>query len=114
MNMGIAAGKAGNMGVSIPALYQAIESHPEMVEAYVNLGKAMEISNRPNDAIACYQAALQIEPNLIMVDAALGKIYAQLGEQGRAIGHLQRAIQLDPDDQQSMEILKMLGASQTE
>ena len=114
MNMGIAAGKAGNMGVSIPALYQAIESHPEMVEAYVNLGKAMEMSNRPNDAIACYQAALQIEPSLIMVDAALGKIYAQLGEQGRAIGHLQRAIQLDPDDQQSLEILKMLGANQTE
>ena len=61
MNMGIAAGQAGNLGVSIPTLSSS-EAHPEMVEAYVNLGKAMQMSNRPEDAIACYEAACRSNP----------------------------------------------------
>jgi tetratricopeptide (TPR) repeat protein len=108
MNMGIAAGQAGNLGVSIPALYRAIESHPEMVEAYVNLGKAMEMSNRPEDAITCYEAALEIEPTLIMADAALGQVHARLGDRTRAIYHLERAIQIDPSDFQSKQLLSTL------
>ncbi len=106
--MGIAAGQAGNLGVSIPALYRAIQSHPEMVEAYVNLGKAMEMSNRPEDAIQCYEAALELEPNLIMVDAALGQVHAQLGNRQRASYHFQRAVELDPTDVRSRQALSEL------
>ena len=111
MNMGIAAGQAGNLGVSIPALYRAVEAHPEMVEAYVNLGKAMQMSNRPEDAIACYEAALQIEPNLSMVDAALGETYALIGDRQRAIYHFERAILIDPTDIQSIQLLKALRSN---
>ena len=108
MNMGIAAGQAGNLGVSIPALYRAIESHPEMVEAYVNLGKAMEMSNRLEDAITCYEAALEIEPTLIMADAALGQVHARLGHRTQAIYHLERAIQIDPSDFYSQQLLSTI------
>ena len=111
MNMGIAAGQAGNLGVSIPALYRAVEAHPEMVEAYVNLGKAMQMSNRPEDAIACYEAALQIEPNLSMVDAALGETYALIGDRQRAIYHFERAILIDPTDIQSIQLLEALRSN---
>lgn len=112
MNMGIAAGQAGNLGVSIPALYRAIQSHPEMVEAYVNLGKAMEMSNRPEDAIQCYEAALELEPNLIMVDAALGQVHAQLGNRQRASYHFQRAVELDPTDVRSRQALSELTTNE--
>ena len=114
MNMGIAAGQAGNLGVSIPALYRAVEAHPEMVEAYVNLGKAMQMSNRPEDAIACYEAALQIEPNLSMVDAALGETYALIGDRQRAIYHFERAILIDPTDIQSIQLLEALRSTKVE
>jgi tetratricopeptide (TPR) repeat protein len=79
-----------------------------MVEAYVNLGKAMEMSNRLDDAITCYEAALKIEPGLIMADAALGQVHARLGHQTRAIYHLERAIQIDPSDFQSQQLLSTL------
>jgi tetratricopeptide (TPR) repeat protein len=108
MNMGIAAGQAGNLDVSIPALQKAIKKHPEMVEAYVNLGHAMEMSNRSDNAIACYEAALKIDPDLIMVDAALGLAYAKRGNLQQAIFHYERAIQIDPQDEQSRVALNTL------
>ncbi len=108
MNLGIAAGKSGNMAVSLKSLAHAVQTHPEMPEAHVNLGRALELTNRPGAAIECYQNALMLDPNLSMVDTFLARNYEKIGDLESAIAHYRRAIQIDPDDLESRKSLDRL------
>lgn len=109
MNLGIAAGQAGDMGTSIQSLARAVQTHPEMAEAHFNLGRALELTNRPADAITCYQNALHLDPTLVMVDAMLASCYERVGERQLALEHYRRAVQIDPTDKVSQDGMERLG-----
>ena len=108
MNLGIAAGQAGDMAVSIQALAYAVQAHPEMAEAHVNLGHALDLSNRTDQAITCYQNALRLDPTLVVVDSRLASCFERIGDPERALFHYQRAVQIDPTDASSRQAVERL------
>ncbi len=99
MNLGISAAQAGDLGTSIKTLAYAVQAHPEMAEAHMNLGRALDLSNRTPEAIVCYRNALKLEPSLAIVDSLLARSYEKMGDSQAALHHYRRAIQVDPSDE---------------
>ncbi|MGH8533322.1 MAG: tetratricopeptide repeat protein [Gammaproteobacteria bacterium] len=69
---------------------------PSSPEAYVNLAQAMRRSRRLSEAIAAYQSALALRPDLAEVHVELGDTLRGQGKHSAARESLQRAIQLKP------------------
>lgn len=106
MNVGVAAGKNGDIGESIEFLSAAIESHPEMAEAHANLGRALESSNRLELAIECYQTALLLDKRLQPVDLWLAELFERMGDRQNAAIHYRRALELNGADSAATEGLR--------
>jgi tetratricopeptide (TPR) repeat protein len=108
MNMGVAAGQAGDMGTCLHWLQHAIAEHPEMPEAHVNLARAWSISGVPRQAIVSYRNALRLAPDLISVDFYLAQSLEQVGDFEAALRHYRRALQQDPQDEVSQAAITRL------
>ena len=52
-----------------------------------------------DQAIAHFQMALALKPDLAEVHNDLGMVYVHLGKTEQAISHLRTALALNPDDQ---------------
>ena len=74
--------------------------------AYNNLGTCLSKKGQLNEALDCFQTALQIRPDNPDVLYNLGNVYARLGRWDEAITNYQRALQLTPDQ---ADILNNLG-----
>ena len=74
--------------------------------AHNNLGDALLRKGQVNEAIAHFQAALQINPNFVAAHNNLGNALFQQGEVDEAIVHFQTALQIKPD---TAEIHNNLG-----
>lgn len=68
--------------------------------AHLNLGIALSRAGQEQGAIAEYNRALAIQPNMVEAQAALGTILHRQGHDTAALPHLQRAVQLRPDNAQ--------------
>ena len=109
VNVGLAAVQAGDTANGIQVLSEVIETHPEIAEAHLHLGLALDRSNRPLEAIVCYRNALTVEPSLEMVDSLLARSYDRIGDLPRALQHYRRAVQIDPTDIRSRQAIERLG-----
>ena len=69
---------------------------PNYPEAYVNLGNIALKRERPDEAVAFYESALQIEPRLPKIHTNFGNALRLKGDFRRAIQEYERAIALDP------------------
>ena len=66
--------------------------------AHHNLGVALaEMPDGTNQAVAQFQAALQIEPNYLRAHTDLGSAYAKLGRFSEAVPEYRAAIAIDPN-----------------
>ena len=82
----------------ISANDEAIRLKPGFVEAYVNRGNAKNSLGRPGDAIADYDQAIRLNPDLASVtyfNRACAK--SKLGRYEDAIADYDRAIRMKPD-----------------
>ena len=113
MNAGIAAGMNGDLRESIDYLLNAIESQPELAEAYANLGRAYEQSNRPDQAIVSYQRALAVDPLLEPVDRWLASLHESVGDLPNAIARYRQALVLNPSDEMAQEGLRRVTMKQS-
>ena len=78
----------------------AVAHEPENVRATINLGCALEDAGQPQEAIAQFEHALQIDPmhpDVGLAHRSLGLTLARLEQPLKAIPHLELAMQLRPD-----------------
>jgi superkiller protein 3 len=68
-------------------------------------GLALARAAKPTEALAAFQAAVQMEPNNAEAHLNLGKTQFTLGHVNEAIGELQEALRLDPANVQAKRLL---------
>jgi tetratricopeptide (TPR) repeat protein len=79
-DLGTQRQQAGDLRVAIEYYRQAIAMNPDLVEAYCNLGQALQEQGegKLEDAIACYQKAQELQPDSIEADVGLANaLHAQ-------------------------------------
>ena len=65
---------------ALPFLLAATEADPEDADVRTDLGRAYELLQRWDDAIAEYLLALELDPALNRVHYVLARLYRQLGK----------------------------------
>jgi tetratricopeptide (TPR) repeat protein len=71
---------------------------PEKPGAWYRLGGTLDRANKPDEAIAAFQRAIDLNPKVAYPHNGLGNVYHSLGRHDEAIAAFQRAIDLDPKD----------------
>ncbi len=76
----------------------ALALAPGSLEAHRARGYVLEVTSNYEQAIAEYQAALDVNPNIADLYLALGRNYSALGINDKAVEAFTRAIALNPTD----------------
>ncbi len=63
-----------------------------------SLGRALSQKGRVDEAITCFQEALQINPGYAPAHVSLGNVLLQMGRVDEAITHYQSALQIEAND----------------
>jgi arylsulfatase A-like enzyme/Flp pilus assembly protein TadD len=79
-------------------LNKLLELKPNNIEARGNLGMALQMQGRLDDAISHYRIALQIDPDHAGVRGNLGSALRAQGKLNEAISHYRKAVQLKRSD----------------
>jgi tetratricopeptide (TPR) repeat protein len=87
----------GEYELAADQLEIARKQYPWLSSLYVELGDAEQKSGREIEAIACYQRALEINPDLVDAHNNLGAAMGRQGRIGEAVAHYRRALEIDPD-----------------
>jgi tetratricopeptide (TPR) repeat protein len=70
----------------------------ERGKVWTLLGDLYQSAGRPDDAIAAYEQALQVAPDLVQVYSVLGSLYLQQNRPSDALRVFQQLAQVTPDD----------------
>lgn len=89
-------------------LKPSVEKNQDAITSY-GLGIDSMVAGQPNNGIAYFKKALQIDPNFAMAHAAIGLAYVSLKKYAQAEPHLKKAVELDPDNPSMAEIYVCLG-----
>lgn len=97
----------------------AVRLDPLSAILQINLGKSREALGQFDDALAAYQKAVDIDPNLGRAHYNVGALHAfGHGRLDEGLPEIERAVQLDPDNPQywlTLQFLRIqLGGSQGE
>ncbi|WP_377476924.1 MAG: tetratricopeptide repeat protein [Microcoleus anatoxicus] len=78
-------------------IYQAgLAIQPDSASLYNNLGQVL-LDKNPDGAIAAYQRAIELEPDLVLAHYNLGKAWQIQGEHSAAVACFDRVVELNPD-----------------
>ncbi len=77
---------------------------PKFLISYFR-GLALDREGKRSEALAAFQAAVQLNPNSAEAHLNLGKTEFSLGQVHEAIAELQEALRLDPDSKQAKRLL---------
>jgi Tfp pilus assembly protein PilF len=83
----------GQVTNAVANFEKALNIKPKFPEAYYNMGRAFLTNHQPDIALDCFQRAIALEPNPIIL-GALATAYARLGQFSEAATTAQRARQL--------------------
>jgi len=97
-NLSMLAGDDAKAGDILAVLGAITEKFPENPEAWCSYGQALRRAERPDEAAAALETALDlgIEPTGVAVRCA--RFLYQLGFEARSIAHLERLAEKYPDD----------------
>jgi tetratricopeptide (TPR) repeat protein len=93
--LGVIELQRGNAEAAIGLINEAIAVQPGLPEPWVNLGNAMRVLNRPEEAIESYRQAIALKPDMILAHSQLAEVLMHLGRYEAAITHLHSAIAID-------------------
>ena len=79
------------------AIIRAIELHPKQASYLFNKATILAKLKRYEEAIASYQQAIALDPNVVPPHNNLGNVYKDLKRYEEAIASYQQAIALDPN-----------------
>lgn len=74
-----------------------LKENLQTAEAYYNFGISLHKKQRLDEAIACYQKVLQLNPNFSMAYYNLGIAYQEKQQLDKAITYYQKALRIDPN-----------------
>lgn len=75
-----------------------VKKCPDNARAHYTLGDTLRISGEPEEAIAEFRSALQIDPNYAKAHDSLANLLEKIpGQQSEAISEYRAALRLDPD-----------------
>lgn len=92
--LGVSLGLQGKQ--ALDALDQAARLLPQDAEAHLNLGNAMRVAGRLDDAAASYRRALDLKPDNAGASNSLGAALLKLGHVQEALTFFRRALAIDP------------------
>jgi tetratricopeptide (TPR) repeat protein len=93
-------------------LQKAKASENEVGEGALNsLGYTLLYSGHEQDAITVFQRNTQEHPQSSNVWDSLGEAYMKVGQKDLAVQNYEKSLQLDPKNQNAVEMLKKLKAS---
>ncbi len=64
---------------------------------HIDLGNALAVQGQVDEAIAHFQKALEIKPDVAEAHYNLGGVLASRGQVDEAIAHYQKALEIEPD-----------------
>jgi Flp pilus assembly protein TadD len=92
----------GDAASAEQALREAVALAPDSAEYQKNLGNALRMLGRPDDAAVAYTTALQLDPAYLPAYNNLGLVQFEQGAFAEAEANLRKALELDPTDSQVM------------
>jgi tetratricopeptide (TPR) repeat protein len=92
-DLGFAYLHEGQISNAVANLEKALNLQPSYPQAYYNLGRAFLTNRQPEVAVDCFQRALALDQNPIVM-GALATAYAGTGQLSEAVAAVQRARQL--------------------
>ena len=98
----MAAGRFDDAATLYGAIVRALPNEPGM---HMNLGMALFMGKRAQDAIPHLQTALKLKPDLLPASLFLGAAYAELGRSAKAVEPLQRFVAAQPDHHDARQML---------
>jgi O-antigen biosynthesis protein len=84
-----------------------VEQNPTSAGFRVNLGNLYAQQKQWEKAMACYNCAIQLDPNLAIAHRNLAKVLQYTGRQQEAIESLYRALELNPELGNAQEYLQL-------
>ena len=97
---------SGNADAGIASVLRATNQDPNYVAAWVELGRMLATTGRPEPAQRALARAIEIDPDLSEAHNNLGVLAEETGNLDLALRHYGRAAELAPDDP---EVLRNLG-----
>ena len=85
----------GRIKLSIRSFNKALQLSPKNIDALINKGSALHLSEQYLDAIACYDKALKIDQKCSMALAYKGLSLGELGNLTESISCFKRALSID-------------------
>jgi tetratricopeptide (TPR) repeat protein len=95
--LGVLARQSGQPAAAIELIQRAISLNGRNPSYHANLGTALEVSERRDDAIAAYRRALDIKADYPEAHFKLGAALEAAGQHGEAAPSFRRAIECKPD-----------------
>lgn len=93
---GVAFGQSGNLPSAVQQFQKAIELDPDLAQAYSNMGAALLLMEKPEEAVTYLQIALAKKPAFADAANNLAEAYLRSGRFDEAITQANRAIELQP------------------
>ena len=88
------------------------ELRPPSAPAHYNLGTALAVAGRLDEAAAEYERALALDPAYARAHANLGSVRLQQGRVAEAVARLEEAVRLDPANVEALNTLSTGYAQQ--
>lgn len=88
--------RLGRSNIALELLDEILAEHPKRAETHYNRGLILLQENRPKEALAALQRALELRPNLASAALYLGHIHRQLGDLSHAVEGFRRALAIEP------------------
>lgn len=85
----------GEVASAEVAVREVTTQHPEYVPAWLMLGDMLQATQRPQEALAAFQAAAKAEPANARAVTNQGMLSAQLGDPAKAVEYLNLAVSLE-------------------
>jgi Flp pilus assembly protein TadD len=110
--LGLSAWKAGENEHAEESFEKALALAPKHVKSLLNLGRVLLDTNRPDEALARIEEAIEVDPGSHVAYRLKGRALDQLGDQDEAIDAYRKAVSIDDKDAWSMNNMALIMIGQ--